>query len=289
MFSLLPSAMLTLSDDIGGDKFFGANCIDFSACDLPVSPGVTCVLPVNPDVTALAHLEHAFADLGGVKAPPMHHQVVKSEPIMPMHDLTIEVDDDLLSGVSSGPDSPFDYAYSPGYFLSDTESTDGGPPSPSAFNSPFSSFEFEERKPKPLENAAEKSKSHSRQTARRRKRDMKKKQPERANFKNDTEYEAAFQAWRIVREKNNESVKRSRVKAKNRGEQVKKRLVVVEAEGRSLKADFDFLSSSLSVLKKAVLNPFMLAPKEQSWLKKYLSSPKATLSTALSSSTTAGR
>jgi hypothetical protein len=70
---------------------------------------------------------------------------------------------------------------------------------------------------------AGKSKSTTNQPNKsRRKREVKKKQPDRANFASDQEYTVAWEAWRLARVKNNESVKRSREKARECSAESKK-------------------------------------------------------------------
>jgi hypothetical protein len=118
---------------------------------------------------------------------------------------------------------------------------------------------------------AGKSKSTTNQPNKsRRKREVKKKQPDRANFASDQEYTVAWEAWRLARVKNNESVKRSREKARERSAESKKRLRSVEEQRRNLKSEAMFLERCLSVMTRAVHDRNSLSSREHQWLFEHL-------------------
>lgn len=103
-----------------------------------------------------------------------------------------------------------------------------------------------------------------------RKRDVKKKQPERRNFASDADFELAHLAWREARAKNNESVKRSREKARDRYNHTKKRLRSVDEERLALKSEAQFLERCVGIMVKAVASPLLLTAAEKKWLAAHL-------------------
>lgn len=205
----------------------------------PMDPPHTDMASASDPAPSLSDLEEAFADLGAsaafTEAEDQGTSVLNYENLLlggsPLHSQSFA---DTLWDIPSVPVVP----------------TDGDEPS----------------------NRKAKTTRGTKSAAARapRKREVKKKQPQRCTFNSDLDFEQAHLAWKLARAKNNESVKRSREKARDRYNHSKKRLRSVDEARNVLMSEAVFLERCVGIMVKALMSRVLLTDAEQDWLSTHL-------------------